>query len=934
DAKLHVVGDVKIVDGTQGADKVLTSDAAGLASWQVADTGSDDQTLSISGDTLSIEDGNSIIIPTTASIFELYGDTVRLDTRVVDIATANFVFGSPQLDNDGISDHVSRMFFDKGKSAFRVGSATGTNWDTDNLGIYSVAFGLNTKATGIVSTAVGYKTDASGFSSTAMGAETRAVSAYETAIGRFNTDYTPNDTIGWDAADRLFVIGNGQMLGTKSNALTIYKNGKMNINDAYDMPTADGTSGQVLTTDGSGAASWQAASTVVDTLSIISDTDNDTKIQVEESADDDIIRFDMAGTEFFRMDSGRLEVVNTGGSVFIGDGAGANDDFSNNLNVAVGESALSSNTSGSGNTANGFHSLYANTTGNYNTANGIYALYGNTTGRDNTANGMYALFVNRTGYNNTANGKEALFENTTGNYNTANGWDALFFNTTGSNNTATGVLALLYNTSGGYNTASGSQALAHNRTGTFNTALGFDADVSTGNLTNATAIGAHAEVSQDNSLVLGSINGVNGATSDVNVGIGTNTPDSKLHVVGSIKMVDGNQVAGYIPVSDAAGVMTWTDPASISTGSIFELHGDTVRLDTSVVDIATANFVFGSPRLNDDENSDHDSRMFFDKSLGAFRVGIATGTNWDTGNLGTNSVAFGYDTKAKGQSSTAMGAWTKAIGNYSTAMGYQTNATDESSTAMGGWTKATGFASTAMCYDTEATGQYSTAMGSYTQATGNSSTAMGSWTTATGESSMTMGFYTEAESAYETAIGSYNTDYTPNSTTSWNAADRLFVVGNGTAWNATSDAMVVLKSGNTGFGTSTPDTTMHIVGGLRYEDGNEASGYIPVSDADGVMTWTDPASISTASIFELYGDTVRLDTSVVDITAANFVFGSPQLDDDGISDHDSRMFFDKGKAAFRVGTANGTEWDTDSLGENSVAFGNDTKATGAVSMAI
>lgn len=30
----------------------------------------------------------------------------------------------------------------------------------------------------------------------------------------------------------------------------------MNINDAYDMPTADGTAGQVLTTDGAGVTSW------------------------------------------------------------------------------------------------------------------------------------------------------------------------------------------------------------------------------------------------------------------------------------------------------------------------------------------------------------------------------------------------------------------------------------------------------------------------------------------------------------------------------------------------------------------------------------------------------------------------------------------------------------------------------------------------------
>jgi len=49
-------------------------------------------------------------------------------------------------------------------------------------------------------------------------------------------------------------------------------------------------------------------------------------------------------------------------------------------------------------------------------------------------------------------------------------------------------------------------------------------------LMNATAIGAHSYVSQNNSLVLGSINGVNGATADVNVGIGTSSPSHLLHI--------------------------------------------------------------------------------------------------------------------------------------------------------------------------------------------------------------------------------------------------------------------------------------------------------------------------------------------------------------------------------------------------------------------
>jgi hypothetical protein len=47
---------------------------------------------------------------------------------------------------------------------------------------------------------------------------------------------------------------------------------------------------------------------------------------------------------------------------------------------------------------------------------------------------------------------------------------------------------------------------------------------------NSTAIGAHAFAGATDTLVLGSVNGTNGATSSPNVGIGTTTPQTKLHV--------------------------------------------------------------------------------------------------------------------------------------------------------------------------------------------------------------------------------------------------------------------------------------------------------------------------------------------------------------------------------------------------------------------
>lgn len=64
--------------------------------------------------------------------------------------------------------------------------------------------------------------------------------------------------------------------------------------------------------------------------------------------------------------------------------------------------------------------------------------------------------------------------------------------------------------------------------------------------------------------------------------------------------------------------------------------------------LGTDDFVFGSSALNDDGNTAHDSRFFFDKSLSAFRAGLVTGTRWNTDSLGYTSVAFGYEPIAAG----------------------------------------------------------------------------------------------------------------------------------------------------------------------------------------------------------------------------------------------------------------------------------------------
>ncbi len=112
--------------------------------------------------------------------------------------------------------------------------------------------------------------------------------------------------------------------------------------------------------------------------------------------------------------------------------------------------------------------------------------------------------------------------------------------------------------------------------------------------------------------------------------------------------------------------------------------------------------------------------------------------------------------------------------------------------------------------DTVASGSVSTAMGNNTIASGSQSTAMGESTIASGFKSTAMGRSTTAKSFVETVIGTFNTDYTPASIFSFVSDDRLFVIGNGFEDSSRSDAMVVLKNGNIGIGTSEPDIKMHV----------------------------------------------------------------------------------------------------------------------------
>jgi len=147
---------------------------------------------------------------------------------------------------------------------------------------------------------------------------------------------------------------------------------------------------------------------------------------------------------------------------------------------------------------------------------------------------------------------------------------------------------------------------------------------------------------------------------------------------------------------------------------------------------------------------------------------------------------------------------------------------------------------------TGATGDYSTAMGRNTTASGKASTAMGYYTTAEGTNSTAMGDYTTAESFGQITIGMYNTTLA-GSTTVFDANDRLFVIGNGESVTKESDALVILKNGDTRLnGALTVSGTISTPGTVHHPD------YVFERYYEGVSEYNKSYSLPSLSEIEVF----------------------------------------------------------------------------------
>ncbi len=222
----------------------------------------------------------------------------------------------------------------------------------------------------------------------------------------------------------------------------------------------------------------------------IQDTDGNTKVQTEATANEDKIRMSTGGTERLVISHNpsnfpMIDVPNSGENIFIGALAGNANIVFGTKNTFLGFNAGALNTSSSNNTFVGHKSGAANI------------------GQSNTFLGAAAGTANTSGGSNSFLGVNAGLANTSGGSNTFMGNNTGSANTTGSENTYIGIFSGNANTTGSSNAALGRSAGSNGASHTNCTFLGRSANASPNGLTNSTALGNGASVNASNKIRFG-----------------------------------------------------------------------------------------------------------------------------------------------------------------------------------------------------------------------------------------------------------------------------------------------------------------------------------------------------------------------------------------------------------------------------------------------
>ena len=523
-----VVGTFKLVDGTQGAGKVLTSDAAGLASWATASGGGDvvlAATQTFSGvNTFT----NGILL--SSGIWSAGGNQRGLNS--VDLQT-----------NRAAAAQVA-----SGQNSFIGGGANNTASGPDAAvsgGYGNIAVGNDS----FIGSGYGNMVTGSGYRAVVPGGESNtAAGQYSFAAGKKSSS-TANGAFTWSDSGNINI---GVVTENNVADRTWFKNSGGFLVTGSTQPISDGG----FYVSGAGKVGIGTAS---------------------PGAKLDVAGGDINTSETYQLDGQTVLSVRWGQTLALGFNNGPADDNDSGPNTYVGVDAGRNNTSAGNNTYLGYRAGYTNAgSGNSNSFMGMDAGYTNT-GSNNTFMGRRAGYSNGSASNNIYIGDSAGYfssdgglnvyignnagkgptDTLGGSQNTYVGYDAGNKNTLGSENVFMGSSAGAFNATGSQNTAVGMNAGLDNVTGSANAILGYKAgngDSSLSSYSSSTLVGYQAgaglSTGSDN-ILLGWNAGSNITTGSGNIVIGYNktapsaTTSNHLNIGG---VLFGNLAGGNIGI--------------------------------------------------------------------------------------------------------------------------------------------------------------------------------------------------------------------------------------------------------------------------------------------------------------------------------------------------------------------------------------------------
>ena len=371
-------------------------------------------------------------------------------------------------------------------------------------------------------------------------------------------------------------------------------------------------------------------------------------------------------------------------------------------------------------------------------------------GQNNTATGYFTLHYNNTGVGNSATGIYSLHNNISGSYNSAIGYHSLISNISGSYNTANGYQSLYYNNMGSYNTASGNQALFYNYNGTYNTAVGHQALFNVQNGSYNSAYGPFALWNFYNGYY-NTANGNNALFYLQTGNFNSATGDGAI-----MNLQNGSENTGLGSVTQTSGVNA-NNQTIIGSNAVGQADNSVVLGNENVTAIymgQDSGAIVYAGGLNIDGMAITSSELNLLSGITTIGSGIVS-TVTENDNIGVRLSTSS----------------TENHGNIGS------NAVDLSFSSSSSETKG-------------ATWDNSFASGFNTTASGNVSSAIGINTIASDYSSFAIG-------QYNNSLSSITTN---GNATAFDLNNTAFVIGNGTASDAKSDAFKVLFNGDATIG--------------------------------------------------------------------------------------------------------------------------------------